>query len=127
MNHSMHHTPHRLLGAVAAVAMGATTLLGTGAGTATASERAQCERAERPIWSEGPSRNVTAHGCDIPEQKHRWYVIDIDTLVQPRHTTDYLDEDIAGTSTLHDKTLRCMGYTKDKHAVNWFGCVPHLR
>ncbi|GGY74359.1 hypothetical protein GCM10010300_17630 [Streptomyces olivaceoviridis] len=122
----MNRTPHRLLGAAAAVAMGAAALLGTGAGTAAASEKAHCERAERPIWSEGPSRNVTAHGCDIPEQRHRWYVIDIDTLVQPRHKTDYLDEDIAGTSTLHDKTMRCMGYTKDDHAVNWFGCVPQL-
>ncbi|MEU2059525.1 hypothetical protein [Streptomyces sp. NPDC013455] len=121
-----NRTTHRLLAAAAAVATGATALLGAGAGTAAASPRAHCDRAERPIWSEGPSRNVTARGCDIPDREHRWYVIDVDTLVQPRHETDYLDEGVTETRTLHDRTLRCLGYTTDDRTVNWFGCVPRL-
>ncbi|MEU6590852.1 hypothetical protein ABZ923_16790 [Streptomyces sp. NPDC046881] len=121
-----NRTAHRLLGTAAALVTGAAALLGTGAGTAAASGKAHCDRAERPIWSEGPSRNVTARGCDIPDQRHRWYVIDIDTLVQPRHRTDYLGESLEGTSTLHDKTMRCLGYTRDGRVANWFGCVPDL-
>ncbi|MFJ7146888.1 hypothetical protein ACIQVT_01585 [Streptomyces sp. NPDC100445] len=121
-----NRTAYRLLGAAAALATGATALLGTGAGTAAASPRAHCDRAERPIWSEGPSRNVTARACDVPDQKHRWYVVDVDTLVQPRHRNNYLEESLAGTSTLHDKTMRCLGYTRDGHVVDWFGCVPDL-
>ncbi|GGW14630.1 hypothetical protein GCM10018980_63850 [Streptomyces capoamus] len=125
-NRAPHRTRPRLLGAAVALATGTAALLGTGAGTAAASEKAHCDRAERPIWSEGPSRNVTARGCDIPDQRHRWYVIDIDTLVQPRHKNDYLDESLDGTTTLHDRTLRCLGYTRDARTVNWFGCVPDL-
>ncbi|WP_251094274.1 hypothetical protein [Streptomyces sp. Caat 7-52] len=121
----MNLTLKRLLGAAAAVATGATALLGTGAGIADArSERAHCDRAERPIWSEGPSRNVTGFGCSIPDQEHRWYKVDIDTLVQPHNKTDYVDGGVERTGTLHDRTIRCLGYTRDRNKVNWFGCVP---
>ncbi|MFI2761118.1 hypothetical protein ACH5A3_19960 [Streptomyces echinatus] len=121
----MNLTLKRLLGAAAAVATGATALLGTGAGTADArAERAHCDRAERPIWSEGPSRNVTGFHCDIPDQEHRWYKVDIETLVQPHQKADYVDSGVDGTRTLHDRTIRCLGYTTDKNKVNWFGCMP---
>ncbi|MFF9765295.1 hypothetical protein ACF1GT_01500 [Streptomyces sp. NPDC014636] len=121
----MNPTLKRLLGATAAAATGATALLGTGVGTAGAAERAHCDRAERPIWSEGPSRNVTGHHCSLPSSDHRWHIVEIDTLVQPHHKTDYLDGEVDRTKTLHDRTIRCLGYTTSKDTVNWFGCVPH--
>ncbi|MFJ9821340.1 hypothetical protein ACIRU3_40010 [Streptomyces sp. NPDC101151] len=121
----MNRTLKRLLGATTAVAAGATALLGTGAGTADArTARAHCDRAERPIWSEGLSRNVTGHGCSLPDNKRRWYTIEIDTLVQPHYKTDNLNGGVDRTETLHDKTIRCLGYTSDNGTVNWFGCPP---
>ncbi|ANP56098.1 hypothetical protein J2Z21_003986 [Streptomyces griseochromogenes] len=122
----MNLTLGRLLGATAAVAMGATALLGTGAGTADArGERAHCDRAEQPIWIDDPSRNVTAHGCSVPDSDHRWYIVEVDTLVQPHHKTEYLNGAVDRTKTLHNRTIRCLGYTSDKDTVNWFGCVPN--
>src|SRR5689334_7883091 len=85
----------RLLGVTAAVATGATALLGTGvaaAGAAREGDGAHCARAERPIWIDEPSRNVTGHGCSMPEDKRRWYTVEIDTLVQPHHRTEYLND-----------------------------------
>ncbi|MGW3357175.1 hypothetical protein ACWDFL_17400 [Streptomyces bungoensis] len=121
----MNPTLTRLLGAAAAVAAGTTVLLGTGAGTAGAAEDAHCDRAERPVWSQGPSRNVTGHGCSVPSRGGRWYTVEFDTLVQPHHRTDYVDSAVDRTDTLHDTTLRCMGYTTGGGTVNWFGCLPH--
>ncbi|MFF9587252.1 hypothetical protein [Streptomyces achromogenes] len=123
----MNSSLKRLLGVGAAVATGATALLGTGAGTAEAAGRAHCDRAERPIWSEGPSRNVTARHCDVPDQDHRWYTVEFDTLVQPHQKDDYVDGGVERTATLHDRSIRCLGYTTDKDTVNWFGCMPRLK
>ncbi|MFF7974002.1 hypothetical protein [Streptomyces sp. NPDC007905] len=120
----MHLTLKRLLGATAAVATGATALLGTGAGPAGAADRVHCDRAERPIWSEGPSRNMTGHRCSLPTDEHRWYTVEIDTLVQPHHKTDYLNGEVDRTETLHHRTVRCLGYTSENGTVNWFGCPP---
>ncbi|WP_330455684.1 hypothetical protein OIB37_01655 [Streptomyces sp. NBC_00820] len=123
----MNLTLKRLLGVTAAVATGATALLGTGTGTADASGRnvrAHCDRAERPVWRGDPSRNMTSHGCSIPASKRPWYIVRIDTLVQPHYKTEYANGKADRTETLHDRTIRCMGYTSDPGAVNWFGCVP---
>ncbi|MFF7123916.1 hypothetical protein [Streptomyces sp. NPDC008240] len=121
----MNLTPKRLLGATAAVSIGAAALLGAGAGTAGAAGRAYCDRAERPVWSGDPSRNVTGHGCSMPSNGRRWYTVEIDTLVLPHHKTDYRNGPVDRTVTLHDRTIRCMGYTTSGDTVNWFGCVPH--
>ncbi|MEU9386306.1 hypothetical protein AB0D38_37515 [Streptomyces sp. NPDC048279] len=125
----MNFTPKGLLGAIAAVSIGAATLLGTGAGPAAASggtHRAHCDRAERPVWSGDPSRNITARGCSVPSGGgKRWYRVEVDTLVERRHKTDYADSPVTGTTTKHDKTVRCMGYTKAGATVNWFGCMPY--
>ncbi|MEU2221818.1 hypothetical protein [Streptomyces sp. NPDC018347] len=123
----MNPTLARLLGATVAVATAATALIGAGAGTAAASDSAHCDRAERPIWSEGPSRNVTGRGCDLPDHGRRWYTVEIDTLVQPHQKDDYLDGGVDRTGTLHDRTLRCLGYTSHKGTVDWFGCLPRTR
>ncbi|MEU5532095.1 hypothetical protein [Streptomyces sp. NPDC020362] len=121
----MNSTLRRLLGVTAAVATGATTLIGVGAGTAAADgHHAHCDRAERPIWIDDPSRNMTGHGCSMPDNGRRWYVVDVDTLVQPHYKTEYLSGKADRTETVHDRTIRCMGYTSDKDTVNWFGCVP---
>ncbi|WP_406440108.1 hypothetical protein OHB00_32770 [Streptomyces sp. NBC_00631] len=121
----MNFTPKGVLGAVAAVSIGATTLLGVGTGTAAAAGRAHCDRAERPVWSGDPSRNVTGHGCSVPSGERRWYRVEVDDLVQPEHTTEYLNGPVDRTETLHDRTIRCMGYTTDGDTLNWFGCTPH--
>ncbi|MFG3293334.1 hypothetical protein ACGF3G_31610 [Streptomyces sp. NPDC048179] len=122
----MHFTPKGLLGAIAAVSIGAATLLGAGAGTAGAAGRTvHCDRAERPIWSGDPSRNMTGHGCSLPSGERRWYRVDIDDLVEAHHATDYLAGPVDHTEKLHDRTIRCMGYTADGDTVNWFGCIPH--
>ncbi|MER5529582.1 hypothetical protein ABT075_34210 [Streptomyces sp. NPDC002677] len=124
----MNFTPKGLLGAIAAVSIGAATLLGTGAGTADASgraHRAHCDRAERPVWSGDPSRNVSGRGCSVPSGDQRWYRVEVDTLVEPHHKTEYLNGPVERTETEHDTTLRCMGYTKDGDRLNWFGCMPH--
>ncbi|MEV6834618.1 hypothetical protein AB0N17_08895 [Streptomyces sp. NPDC051133] len=121
----MNPALRRLLGATAAVATGATTLLGMGAGTAGAEPAgAHCARAERPIWSDGPSRNVTGHRCSMPATKRRWYTVEIDTLVQPHYKSAYLNGDVDRTETVRNATIRCLGYTADNATVNWFGCVP---
>ncbi|MET7287012.1 hypothetical protein [Streptomyces sp. NPDC005573] len=124
----MNLTLKRLLGATAAVATGTAVLLGAGVGPADAagrSSRAHCDRAERPIWRDGPSRNVTGHGCSLPDSKRRWYTVEIDTLVQPHYKTEYTNGGVDRTETLHDRTIRCLGYTSENRTVNWFGCVPH--
>ncbi|MFD4504394.1 hypothetical protein [Streptomyces sp. NPDC058457] len=121
----MNFTPKGLLGAVATVSIGAATLLGAAAGTAGATgSRAHCDRAERPVWSGDPSRNVTAHGCTLPSRERRWYRIEVDDLVEPHHRTEYLNGPVDRTEKLHDRTIRCMGYTADGDTVNWFGCMP---
>ncbi|GGJ44433.1 hypothetical protein [Streptomyces brasiliensis] len=120
----MNFALKRLLGATAAVATGATTLLGTGVGTAGAADSAHCGRAEQAMWTEGPSRNVTAHHCSLPDDKRRWYTVEIDTLVQTHYKTEYLNGGINRTETLHNETIRCMGYTSGNGTVNWFGCPP---
>ncbi|MFF2124504.1 hypothetical protein ACFVW1_03720 [Streptomyces olivochromogenes] len=121
----MNLTLKRLLGVTAAVVTGATALLGTGVGTAGASGRAHCDRAEQDMWSSGgPSRNLTGHHCSIPNNKRRWFTIEIDTLVRTHYKGDTLDGGVARTETLHNKTISCMGYTSDDGKVNWFGCPP---
>ncbi|MET9381078.1 hypothetical protein ABZY09_08280 [Streptomyces sp. NPDC002928] len=120
----MNLTLRRLLGVTAAVATGATALLGTGAGTADAAGRAHCDRAERAIWIGDPSRNMTAHRCSLPDSKRRWYTVEIDTLVESHYKTEYLNGRVDRTETLHNRTIRCLGYTSEKGTVNWFGCVP---
>ncbi|MEU2617252.1 hypothetical protein ABZ642_03665 [Streptomyces sp. NPDC007157] len=124
----MNFTPKGLLGATAAVSIGTAALLGAGAGSAAAgggSHRAHCDRAERPVWSGDPSRNVTGRGCSVPSGGKRWYRVEVDTLVEPRHKTDYANGPVERTDTRHDTTIRCMGYTKDGDKLNWFGCMPH--
>ncbi|MFF7978253.1 hypothetical protein ACFZDK_03860 [Streptomyces sp. NPDC007901] len=124
----MNFTPKGLLGAIAAVSIGTATLLGAGAGTAGAAggaHRAHCDRAERPVWSGDPSRNMTGHGCSLPSGERRWYRVEVDDLVEAHHKTDYLAGPVDRTEKLHDRTIRCMGYTADGDTVNWFGCVPH--
>ncbi|MER6978190.1 hypothetical protein [Streptomyces carpinensis] len=120
----MSLTLQRLLGVTAAVATGAAALLGTGASTARAAERAHCDRAEQNMWSDGASRNLTAHHCSIPSHQKRWYTVEIDTLVQKHYKGDTLDGAVDRTKTLHNRTIRCLGYTSDNGAVNWFGCPP---
>jgi hypothetical protein len=120
---SMNLTLTRLLGVTAAVTMGAAALLGPGAGTAGAASRAHCDRAEQDMWSSGgPSRNLTGHHCSVPNNKRRWYTIEIDTLVQTHYKRDTLDGGVVRTETLHNRTVRCMGYTSSNGRVNWFGC-----
>ncbi|MEU9448011.1 hypothetical protein [Streptomyces sp. NPDC048277] len=114
--------PKRLLGVTAAVAMGAAALLGPGAGTAGAADRAHCDRAEQDMWSDGPSRNLTGHSCSIPGGRNRWYTVEIDTLVQKHYKGDTLDGKVDRTETLHGRTIRCLGYTAGNDTVNWFGC-----
>jgi hypothetical protein len=119
----MNPTLKRLLGVTAAAAIGAAGLLGTAAGTAGAAvRRAHCDRVEQDMWSGDPSRNLTGHGCDIPSGKNRWFTIEIDTLVRKHYKGDTVGEGVARTETLHDRTLRCLGYTSDNGTVNWFGC-----
>lgn len=122
----MNPTRRRLFGVTAAVALGATALLGAGAGTAGADGAdAHCDRAERPVWGDDPSRNVTGHHCSVPDgEGRRWYTVEIDTLVQPHHRTEYLDGAVDRTETLHHRTIRCLGHTPGDGTVNWFGCVP---
>ncbi|GGN79743.1 hypothetical protein GCM10011579_064520 [Streptomyces albiflavescens] len=121
----MNLTLKRLLGVTVAVATGAAALLGTGAGAAgAASDSAYCDRAEQDMWSNDPSRNVTGYDCSIPTNKSRWYTIEIDTLVQTHYKGDTLDGGVDRTETLHNRTIRCLGYTSSNGTVNWFGCPP---
>ncbi|MFF0965797.1 hypothetical protein ACWDQO_32075 [Streptomyces sp. NPDC003703] len=120
----MSPTLRRLIGVTAAAVTGAATLLVAGAGTAGAAERAHCDRAEQNLWSDGPSRGLTAYHCDIPSGRGRWYTVEIDTLVQTHRKGDTLDGAVDRTRTLHDRTFRCLGYTSEDGTVNWFGCPP---
>ncbi|MFF8729124.1 hypothetical protein ACF073_21885 [Streptomyces sp. NPDC015171] len=115
----------RVFGAAAAVTMAATALVGAGAGSAGAAERAHCDSAERDMWSEAPGIDVFARGCSIPDQDHRWYRIEIDTLVQKYYKTEYVTGRADRTKTVHDRTVRCLGHLSEKNTVHWFGCVPH--
>ncbi|MFE5403507.1 hypothetical protein ACFQ9Z_19625 [Streptomyces sp. NPDC056580] len=121
----MRFTLKGLLGGVAAVSIGTATLLGAGAGTAGAAGGVHCDRAERPVWSGDPSRNLTARGCDLPSGEGRWYRVEVDELREAHHTTAYLDGPVDRTEKLHDRTIRCMGFIADGATVHWFGCVPH--
>ncbi|MER5517279.1 hypothetical protein [Streptomyces sp. NPDC002763] len=120
----MNLTLKRRLGATAAAATIAAALLGTGAGTAGAADSAHCDRAEQDIWSDGLSRNVTGHRCSIPTDRNRWYTIEIDTLVRTHYKGSTPDGGVDRTETLHDRTIRCLGYTSSNGTVNWFGCPP---
>jgi hypothetical protein len=120
----MNITLKRLLGVTAAVATGAAALLGAGAGTAVAAGSAHCDRAEQDMWSGDPSRNVTGHRCSIPTDRSRWYTVEIDTLVQTHYNGDTADGGVDRTETLHNRTIRCLGYTSSDGTVNWFGCPP---
>ncbi|MFI2641904.1 hypothetical protein [Streptomyces sp. NPDC018610] len=122
----MNLTVKHLLGVAAAIAMGAPALLGTAASPAVAAPGAHCERAEQDMWESGPSRSVTARDCSIPSYGKRWYTVEIDTLVQTHYKGDTLDGGVDRTRTLHDQTIRCLGYTSDadKGTVDWFGCPP---
>lgn len=120
----MSLTLKRLLGVTAAVTTGAAALFGTGAGTAGAYGGAHCERAEQDIWSDGPSRNLTAHRCSIPSSGQRWYTVHIDTLVQRHYAGDTLDGRIDRSRTRHNATIRCLGHLSGNGSVNWFGCPP---
>ncbi|MFF0831845.1 MULTISPECIES: hypothetical protein [unclassified Streptomyces] len=120
----MRLTPKRLLGGFAAVSIGAATLLGAGAGTAGAAGGVHCDRAERPVWSGDPSRELTARGCDLPSGDGRWYRVEVDDLVEAHHTTAYLDGPVDRTERLHDRTITCMGFIADGATVYWFGCLP---
>ncbi|MFK0019067.1 hypothetical protein [Streptomyces sp. NPDC090798] len=119
----MNLTLKRPLGVAAALVMGAAALLGT-AGTADAAGRAHCDRAEQDMWSSGPSRNLTGHHCSVPNNKRRWYTIEIDTLVRTHYKRDTLDAAVDRTETLHNRTISCMGYTSGNGKLNWFGCPP---
>ncbi|MGW1890101.1 hypothetical protein ACWCP6_07490 [Streptomyces sp. NPDC002004] len=125
----MNLTLKRLLGATAAVATGVAALLGTGAGTAGASggsHSAHCDRAQRDMFSAGPGTDVIGHGCDMSDNGRRWYNVDIDSLVQTHYKRDYVDGGIERTETVHDTSVRCMGYISDddNDTVHWFGCPP---
>ncbi|GAA5055187.1 hypothetical protein [Streptomyces similanensis] len=122
----MNPTAKHLLGVAAAITIAAPALLGTAASPAVAAAGAHCDRAQQDMWDNGPSRNVTALRCDIPSHRNRWYTVEIDTLVQTRYKGDTLDGGVDRTRTLHDRTIRCLGYTSDPHkgTVNWFGCPP---
>ncbi|MFJ3234006.1 hypothetical protein [Streptomyces sp. NPDC086787] len=113
----------RLLGAGAAVAIGATALLGTGAGTAVAGGRAHCDRGERDMWSRAGT-DVIGHSCTMPDNRRRWYTIEIDSLVQTHYRTSHLEDGVARKETVHDETVRCLGYIQRNSAVRWFGCPP---
>ncbi|MGW4561786.1 hypothetical protein ACWEN3_05040 [Streptomyces sp. NPDC004561] len=112
----------RISGATAAVATSVVALLGTGAGSAGAADSAHCDRAEQDIWSQGPGREATAHHCSLPSTKRRWYTVEIGTLVQKHHRTDDADSGVDRTVTLHDRTIKCLGYTSTNGTVHWFGC-----
>ncbi|MFJ3307442.1 hypothetical protein ACIPSA_30975 [Streptomyces sp. NPDC086549] len=120
----MNLTLKRLLGATAAVTTGVAALLGTGAGTAGAASRAHCDRAERDMFSYGPGTDVFGHGCSMPDNKRRWYTIEVDTLVETHYKTASFDDGVARTETLHNRTVRCLGYTSGNGTVHWFGCPP---
>ncbi|MFE0514068.1 hypothetical protein [Streptomyces sp. NPDC058964] len=123
----MNLTLKRLLGAAAAVTTGAAALLGAGAGTAGAAgdgHRAHCDRAERDMWSDGPGTDVIGHGCDMSDNGRRWYTIDVDTLVLTHYKGASVDDGVGGRETVHDGTVRCMGYISDNDTVRWFGCPP---
>ncbi|MEU6813075.1 hypothetical protein ABZ920_29665 [Streptomyces sp. NPDC046831] len=134
----MNLTVKLLLGAAAATATGAAALLGTGAvgaaeraGTAEGvaargATGAYCDRVERGVWrSAGASRNMTGHRCSLPSDKRRWLTVRTDELVLTHYRTEYEDGGVDRTETLHDRIIRCLGYTTGgKGTVNWFGCPP---
>jgi hypothetical protein len=125
----MNITVKRMLGTTAAVTMGAAVLLGAGAGTAGADgsdgHRAHCARAERGMWTNRPGTDVIARGCgDLPDDRRSWARIEIDTLVETYYKTEYLDGGVDRRQTVHDSTVRCMGYIPQGDSVHWFGCVP---
>ncbi|MFF8591851.1 hypothetical protein ACF061_10435 [Streptomyces sp. NPDC015220] len=122
----MNPTVKHLLGVTAAAAIGVPALLVTGAAPAVAAQGAHCDRAQQDMWSNGPSRNLTAHRCSVPSHKKRWYTVEIDTLVQTHYKGDTLDGGVDRTRTLRNRIVRCLGYTSDtdEGTINWFGCPP---
>ncbi|MFB7601229.1 hypothetical protein [Streptomyces sp. NPDC056160] len=123
-----------LLGVAAAIAIGTPAPLGTAAAPATAPAvaGARCERAEQDVWYSGPSRNVTARRCSIPSHKNRWYTVEVGTLARTYYRGDTPAGGVDRTRALHNRTIRCLGYTSDTDTdtdtgtgtVNWFGCPP---
>ncbi|MGV9251726.1 hypothetical protein [Streptomyces sp. NPDC003697] len=94
-------------------------------GTTGVAAGAHCDRAERGVWgSGGPSRNLTGHRCSLPSDKRRWHTVRIDDLVLTHYRTEYADGGVDRTETLHNRVIRCLGYTLGEDSVNWFGCPP---
>ncbi|MEU5091345.1 hypothetical protein [Streptomyces sp. NPDC021356] len=123
-----------LLGVAAAIAIGTPAPLGpaatpaTAPATAPAVAGAHCDRAEQDVWYSGPSRNVTARRCSIPSHKKRWYTVEVGTLARTYYWGDTPAGGVDRTRALHNRTIRCLGYTTDTDTdtgtVNWFGCPP---
>ncbi|SEE28737.1 hypothetical protein SAMN04490357_7538 [Streptomyces misionensis] len=122
----MNPTVKHVLGAAAAIAIGALAPLATAASPAAASAGAHCARAEQDVWDSGPSRTVTARGCTIPSQEHRWYTVEIDTLVERHYKGESVEAGVDRSTTVHGRTIRCLGHTSGAGAgtVDWFGCPP---
>ncbi|MFS4094394.1 hypothetical protein [Streptomyces sp. AF1A] len=124
----MNITVKRMLGTGTAVVMGAAVLLGAGAGTAGAdgdSHRGHCDRGERGMWTGRPGTDVIARRCGtLPDDRRSWARVEIDTLEETYYKTEYLDGGVDRKATVHDATVRCMGYLPQGDSVHWFGCVP---
>ncbi|TWV31226.1 hypothetical protein FRZ03_35280 [Streptomyces misionensis] len=122
----MNPTVKHLLGATAAIAIGALAPLATAASPAVAAAGAHCARAEQDVWDSGPSRTVTARGCSIPSQDHRWYTVEIDTLVEHHYKGESVEDGVDRSTTVRGRTIRCLGHTSgaDTGTVDWFGCPP---
>ncbi|MFF4934307.1 hypothetical protein ACFY2H_36255 [Streptomyces griseofuscus] len=122
----MNATAKHLFGIGAAITIGALAPLASAAPAAVAVTGAHCVRAEQDVWGSGPSRTVTARGCGIPSQEHRWYKVEIDTLVERHYKGDSVESGVDRSTTVHSRTIRCLGYTSDAGtgAIDWFGCPP---
>ncbi|MET8614858.1 MULTISPECIES: hypothetical protein [Streptomyces] len=122
----MNPTVKRVLGVAAALAIGTLAPLATAASPAVAAEGAHCARAEQDVWDSGPSRNVTARGCTIPSHGHRWYTVEIDTLIERHYKGESVETGVDRSTTVHGRTIRCLGHTSGDGTgtVDWFGCPP---
>nr|BFD87305.1 hypothetical protein StreXyl84_67060 [Streptomyces sp. Xyl84] len=124
-----------LLGVAAAIAIGAPVPLGTAAASpavtgegspAVTAEGTHCDRADQDVWGSGPSRNLSARLCSIPDHQKRWYTVEVDTLMQTYYKGDTPEGGVDRTKALRHRTIRCLGYTRnsDTGTVDWFGCPP---